>query len=204
MGDRTVGKFILIAFGFLGLCFYELSGGADFDGEALRLSRIEAGPIENGLPKIADAPEIKEDTPAESVVAELIIPEKEEVVLASPQDQDIVADQSDDAEVTQAAFAPLTVDEPASSIILPSLIVPSETAVPAVEPTVELDQDIRVVAGNRVNVRGGPGTDFDVVGSLTRGSEVLVLEENGDGWVEMQSVDGTTIGWMADFLLEKG
>ena len=55
-----------------------------------------------------------------------------------------------------------------------------------------------------MNVRGGPGTHFDVVGKLTRGAEVEVLAENGDGWVEMRSIDGATLGWMADFLLNKG
>ena len=54
-----------------------------------------------------------------------------------------------------------------------------------------------------MNVRGGPGTNFDVVGKLTRGTEVEVLAENVDGWVEMRSVDGATLGWMADFLLNE-
>ena len=64
--------------------------------------------------------------------------------------------------------------------------------------------DIRVVSGNRVNVRGGPGTGFDVVNRLVRGEEVEIIEDNGDGWVKMRPVSGGKEGWMADFLLASG
>ena len=46
------------------MAFYELSGGAHFDSDALRSPRVEAGTIKQGLPKITDvgvtdeAPEI--------------------------------------------------------------------------------------------------------------------------------------------------
>jgi hypothetical protein len=48
-------EFVAIAFRFLGLAFYERSGGSDFDGEALRLSRVKVRPVKQGLAKIADA-----------------------------------------------------------------------------------------------------------------------------------------------------
>ncbi len=51
------------------------------------------------------------------------------------------------------------------------------------------DQNLHVVVGNLVNVRGGPGTNFAVVGKLIRGTEVEVLDEYGDGWVEWRAVD---------------
>jgi uncharacterized protein YgiM (DUF1202 family) len=79
----------------------------------------------------------------------------------------------------------------------PETIAMSQETLPA------YDQNLYVVVGNLVNVLGGPGTNFDVVGKLTRGTEVEVLAENGDGWVEMRSVDGATLGWMADFLLNE-
>ena len=62
-------------------------------------------------------------------------------------------------------------------------------------------QDVRIVSGDRTNVRGGLSTDYKVVGRLTRGVEVEVLDDNGDGWIEMRSLDGVTFGWMAEFLL---
>lgn len=46
---------------------------------------------------------------------------------------------------------------------------------------------------------------FEVITSSSaqdvRGVEVEVLDDNGDGWIEMRSLDGVTFGWMAEFLL---
>lgn len=61
--------------------------------------------------------------------------------------------------------------------------------------------DIREVTGNRVNLRGGPGTDYNVVDKLVRGARVEVLDDIGDGWVKLQVEETGRIGWMADFLL---
>ena len=55
----------------------------------------------------------------------------------------------------------------------------------------------RVVTGSRVNMRRGPGTDHDVVGSLLRGAEVEVLDENETGWVKLRTLEGSNIGWMS-------
>lgn len=68
LGDHVVGKFIIIVFGFLGFSFYELSGGSDFDGEALRLSRVDAAPAQQGLPKINVTKSIIVDTQTDSAV----------------------------------------------------------------------------------------------------------------------------------------
>ena len=63
---------------------------------------------------------------------------------------------------------------------------------------------MRSVTGRSVNVRGGPGTDFSVVSRMTRGDQVEVLQDPGNGWVQMRPVGGGTTGWMADFLLSNG
>ena len=168
-------KFILISFGLLGFAFYELSGGNDFDGEALRLSRVDAAPVgEQAVPTLlAQAPQV--NTP------------------------EVTRDSVD--------LISLEIEPAAAQIIQASLVVEQDTA-PVVLPSI-VDQlpaasyDIRSVTSNRVNVRGGPSTSFDVVGKLVRGAEVEVLTDTGNGWVEMQSLDGSTIGWMADFLLSK-
>lgn len=187
-----MGKFIIIAFGFLGFSFYELSGGSDFDGEALRLSRVDTSSIQKGLPKITVAKSMMADTPTDLAVTHAAF---------SMVSTDELAAQP---EITQTSFAPTQDEDPASAIVLPSLIASSGSAVTFQAPLTTNDQDLRLVTGNLVNVRGGPGTHFDVVGKLTRGAEVEVLAENGDGWVEMRSIDGATLGWMADFLLNKG
>ncbi|MEO0381512.1 MAG: SH3 domain-containing protein, partial [Pseudomonadota bacterium] len=38
-------RFILVSFAFLAFAFYEMSGGADFDAEALRQSRVDSPPV---------------------------------------------------------------------------------------------------------------------------------------------------------------
>ncbi|MEM6941726.1 MAG: SH3 domain-containing protein [Pseudomonadota bacterium] len=110
-----------------------------------------------------------------------------------------------EAPVQTAGTSTSSVDTPA---ILPSLIAPPQAPVaapaPAPAPAPQPSADIRTVSGTGVNVRGGPGTDFGVVGRLTRGDEIRVLEDNGAGWVRFETPDGATAGWLADFLLTSG
>jgi hypothetical protein len=190
-------KFIAIAFGFLGLAFYELSGGSDFDGEALRLSRVEVGPVKQGLPKIADAAKDIGSDDAEFEVSRAtvnLVSEEKSKIIASV----LTLAQPEKIEATPASLVVDVVEEPLGELILPSLIVEPE-AFEVITSTSA--QDVRIVSGDRVNVRGGPSTNYEVVGRLTRGVEVEVLDDNGDGWIEMRSLDGVTFGWMADFLL---
>jgi len=88
--------------------------------------------------------------------------------------------------------------------IIPSLIDPSDTGAVVTQTTYSNNNtgtDLRTVRGNRVNVRGGPGTDYEVVIRLGRGDAVEILQDNGDGWVKMRPLEGGPEGWMADFLL---
>lgn len=64
-----------------------------------------------------------------------------------------------------------------------------------------LDGDIRRVTGNSVNMRSGPGTDYQRVGKLTKGAQIAVLEEPGNGWVMLEVVETGEVGWMADWLI---
>ena len=190
-------KFIAIAFGFLGLAFYELSGGSDFDGEALRLSRVEVGTVKQGLPKIADAAKDIGSDDAEFEVSRAalnLVSEEKSKIIASV----VTLAQPEKIEATPASLVVDVVEEPLGELILPSLIVEPEAFEVITSTSI---QDVRIVSGDRVNVRSGPSTDYEVVGRLTRGVEVEVLDDNGDGWIEMRSLDGVTFGWMAEFLL---
>ncbi|NEK23013.1 SH3 domain-containing protein [Sulfitobacter sp. JBTF-M27] len=210
-------KFILLSFGFLAFAFYEMSGGAGFDPEAIKMARIDALEAQESVisetaaksapvivakaPKVfvdTDPPETnavtrvalnltsiddlpQADTPRSSDVSESVQP----VTVAVPQNVGTVTSSAD------------------TPPIIPSLIAPSDGMTTTTE-VVTSYEDIRTVSGNRVNVRGGPGTDFGVVARLVRGDEVKVLEDNGDGWVRFETVNGGTGGWMADFLLIDG
>lgn len=205
-------KFILVAFGFLGFAFYELSGGAEFDGEALRLSRVDSSVIKQGLPKVLVADTVfapnSDEKPSQDdldVTQAAFNPVSTEKLTSAKTAATSLA--TDQVEVTQASLVVDQDDTQTSSIIFPSLIAQSVNSVVSQEALIASNQpilNIRSVTSNRVNVRGGPSTDFDIVGKLTRGAEVEILSDQGNGWVEMQSLDGTTIGWMADFLLTEG
>lgn len=66
-------------------------------------------------------------------------------------------------------------------------------------PDVEIA--VHVVSGNRVNLRDGPSTTFAVVTQLSEGVEVEVLDDLGDGWVNLRVLDSDTTGWMSDDFL---
>ncbi|WP_339639393.1 SH3 domain-containing protein [uncultured Sulfitobacter sp.] len=100
--------------------------------------------------------------------------------------------------VEKAAYSTTSANAP---VVIQSLINATDNGTTYVSTT---QADIRKVNGTRVNVRGGPGTNFGVVGKLGKGDAVEVVEDNGAGWVRFRSVDGTASGWMADFLLNNG
>ena len=113
-----------------------------------------------------------------------------------------------DPESGVAVNAGLTLTSADTPAIIPSLIDPNDTGAATVQTAAlqndTVNTDIRIVSGNRVNVRGGPGTDFGIVGKLVRGDSVEIIEDNGDGWVRMRSVNSEAQGWLADFLLTSG
>ncbi|MBU2992635.1 SH3 domain-containing protein [Octadecabacter sp. 1_MG-2023] len=71
----------------------------------------------------------------------------------------------------------------------------------AAAPVVAPKLDIREVMGSRVNMRMGPGTDFEVITTLNPGTELEVLNVNADGWANVATVDRGIEGWMAARLL---
>ena len=78
-------------------------------------------------------------------------------------------------------------------------VVADVVDVAIVEP--EIIADLRDVTAARVNMRNGPGQNFDVIAKLTNGQQVEILQDPGDGWVKLRVGDTGREGWMADFLL---
>jgi hypothetical protein len=70
------------------------------------------------------------------------------------------------------------------------------------EPVAQDVVDRRTVTGTRVNLRGGPATSFEVVTQLLQGVEVEVLDDTGDGWVRLRTVDDEFVGWMSEDFLQ--
>ncbi|WP_299048000.1 SH3 domain-containing protein [uncultured Tateyamaria sp.] len=204
-----MARFIIVTFGFLAFAFYEMSGGADFDAEATRLSRIDAPAV------------VEEDTLAPVAVAEVApaLPENVTRVSLNLNSVNDVLRPQRNVPTTAARSRPtppeatetaLAEEEP--TVILPSLILdaavitPVDFNAPDTQDAVagETGRDVRAVSARSVNVRGGPGTDYSVVNRLTRGAEVEVLQDPGNGWVKLRPLDGGSIGWMADYLLSEG
>ena len=63
--------------------------------------------------------------------------------------------------------------------------------------------DIREIRASRVNMRQGPGTIYPVTARLLAGDEVLIVEDNGTGWLQLRTRIGNKIGWVAASLVSK-
>lgn len=200
-------RFILVTFGFLGWVFYEASGGADYaprpgyaQATPVLLENTEEAPVENAVTRNA----VMDNTSVALV--------SETDGLAGDADVDATAQSALEAAVLAAVMTP-EVPAKVEVVVTNEPIVQEQRvrvtlAVAEDEPvkTEALETapvDLRAVSGNRVNLREGPGRDFSVVSRLKKGTTVMVLEDPGQGWVQLQVVPGGSVGWMADWLLTK-
>ncbi len=207
-----MGKFILMTFGFLGWAFYEMSDGPDFQPASVRMAA--ATPAVEAVAPVKAKPTAPVSKTAKIVPVDTTPPGFENTA----QDQQVsrvslnLTTVRNAAKITNASlvnavsYVPVNAGSTSSTAgtpaIIPSLIVPGDSGAAAVDSS--SFGDVRSVSGNRVNVRGGPGTDYGVVTKLERGDSVEILADNGDGWVKMRPLDGGPEGWMADFLLTNG
>ncbi|MEP1200118.1 SH3 domain-containing protein [Tateyamaria sp.] len=217
-------RFILISFAFLGFVFYEMSGGGEFDSEELRLSRVETPPVvETSNPETTQTAQAPLQDPEDVTRVSLSLTSVNDVLRPTnlrTQRAKVIAN-ADEVEQTGQVLS-----EAAPAVILPSLIMdqsavttvtfgqdandqqivavsaPAASAAPAAPEASPFD--VRSVTGDSVNVRGGPGTDFSVVTRMVRGDKVEILQDPGQGWVQLRLVGGGPVGWMADFLLSDG
>lgn len=190
LGAFMVRLFVL-TFAFLGWAWYEMSGGSEFE------------PGENGIALLArvEVEDLPAAQPQTDVVAEAAPVAVPEVTRSTNSGVEL-------AKVSAASFPQQTrvvtvVPHPGKVGAATNAVVKGETiakpVVAASQPVV--DVDYRTVTGNRVNLRAGPSTSYDVVTKLRRGDDVEVLQDPGTGWVKLRSFEGNDIGWMsADFL----
>ncbi|WP_295512835.1 SH3 domain-containing protein [uncultured Sulfitobacter sp.] len=214
-------RFILLTFGFLGWAFYEMSGGADF--EPASAQRAAASPAPQSIetaeptPKVASlAPQAVEQKLAKIVPVDttppgfegaetIAVAKTEEVsrVSVSLTTVENAVIQAEAPLVNDVSLVPVNAGSLISSqdtpAIIPSLITPDDTGAATINASGS--GDLRSVAGNSVNVRGGPGTEYGIVSRLTRGETVEIISDDGSGWVQMRPLNGGPEGWMADFLL---
>lgn len=168
-------RLILITFACLGWAWFELSGGMDFV------------PGETGVRVLATY-----EPPAQTETRSLVA-------------------RADTSAADLSSVAPAKIETASAVHNRPALTTDTEKAVTLTvaglseaEPRafeVAAAVDYRAVSGSRVNLRGGPGTSFDVITQLRRGNEVEVLVDDGDGWVKLRALDGNHVGWMSDSFL---
>ena len=98
---------------------------------------------------------------------------------------------------------------PAQTVMKPPVVaapVVAEVAAPVAEPLPEPQVDggrLLTVSARAANVRMGPGTTFDVVGSLTQGEQVLVVDDETpiEGWSRVRLEGDGVEGYVATRLL---
>ena len=204
-------RFILLTFGFMGWAFYEMSGGADFEPASVRMARLN--PVDESQAIAKAEPQPVTPTPAAQSKIPFVDtdpPQNNTVTRVSlnlTSFQDVLS-ETDPTEPTAEIEPQDDIGVPVNVIlssadtpaIIPSLIAPNDGTVTSLSTS----GDVRTVSASRVNVRSGPGTDYGVVTKLTRGDAVEILQDNGDGWVKMRTLDGGPEGWVADFLLVGG
>ncbi|MEM9969345.1 MAG: SH3 domain-containing protein [Pseudomonadota bacterium] len=195
-----MNKFIFVSFAFLALAFYELSGGADFVAperpvQTVKLQTDPAMTEREG----SSAPTAE----TASVTPKIRTTSPDQTDLATTPRIETRADIPSPDRAAQASVEAAQLDTP----VLPSLIPrPDDFEPPTVNnvPVAVVDEiDRRVVSGQRINVREGPGTSYAVISGLARGDTVEVIEDSGGGWVKLRLQDGVSEGWVAAFLLSE-
>ena len=188
-----MNKFVLIAFAFMGFAFYELSGGSDFV------------PGNNSLTVFAPAPPV---VAASVVDRPAVVARADTTSVDTQQVEPVSAPVAEAVDVEQPAARPdilqgvalASVAAPVEPMPIPEPAVEA-VAEPEPEPAPVVEPDLRFVDGDRVNLRGGPGTDYAVVGKLLRDDMVEVLKDEGNGWLHLRVSATGDEGWMADWLL---
>jgi hypothetical protein len=115
-------------------------------------------------------------------------------------------------DVKLANFAPATLQRPVPntgrSAPIAGAFVKMQAAPPIIQDPPSLDPTpapealtVMYVSSTAVNVRGGPSTDYGVVGRLTRDEAVTVVTPATNGWVQIR-IEGDGIdGYIAARLL---
>lgn len=205
-------RFVVLSCVFLGWAFYEVSGGADF------------APSRNVAPvtETAKAP-ASDVAKAKSVETSTETRRRNPAPLASPEPAPklpaTLLQQSGAHATVVPAHLPvrslLSEPEPIRKPTLMDDLVEAEIARMPVEGEVSVggsigitsslaaltSADVRVIRGNRANMRAGPGKRYGVVSTLSRGQRVEVTEYSNRGWVHLRVIDSGQTGWMAEFLL---
>ncbi len=183
----------------------------------LERGRIDSALLLEGWESLAKSLEIAEQTPSADIPFELqaraaqvdaalntVLQQAEQTGIASPDEiRDLTANLPA-VDVNTAASLAAPTATPMSS-------PQAETSTPLSSPipatgliAVDIPYTATVVATRSVNVRSGPGTNFDIIAVIQPGSLVEVIGQNDDeSWLYAR-LDDDRAGWIAAFLLRRG
>lgn len=207
-----MNKYIFLSFGFLAWAAYEYSGGTDFKPTNIR----NVANVTNGVSRASNSLLDSFQNASATSRPDLTI-------LANSQDasEDFVVSFLNDPTTAVNSIVKLPVvtnaDPSRRQGNTPAILQPIEATAQGIlsdmtnaannvlsnEEAQQTLADIRTVAGNKVNLRNGPGTDFGVLSQLPHGAEVQVLQDPNNGWVKLRLVDENRIGWVAASLLTR-
>jgi hypothetical protein len=89
----------------------------------------------------------------------------------------------------------------------PTAVAVESTATPVPEePTatpVPVEEPVTITLLQNMNVRGGPGTNYPVIGSGSTGESTKVLGRNSDGtWLQVEYSSADGLGWIYEPLVQ--
>ncbi|MFD0981566.1 SH3 domain-containing protein [Tropicimonas aquimaris] len=211
-----LGRYVTGTLLVLGVAMLMAPPAPEADVEDVQVTRSETSPTALNAPKRVDLAKASDAAPVAVATADAA------PVAASSEDADAVhaailealsLDQSEDAPgAEQASVEPASLadtDEPDGEPVglMAGLGDPGFLAVPTENVRDAEAQSAGssrfLVTGNRVNVRSGPSTAFDIVGSVVAGDAVELVAFAGDGWAQIRLPDGPE-GYMSrNFLQEE-
>jgi len=162
-----MGKLMITTFLGLGLVFYEMSGGADFEPQSWD-DVVIADATADSAP--AAQPQVTRGQTA-SLIA-VSAPAIEETTL-----EPTLAVATAPAAVIAAPEVVAPAAEPVAEVVVAEETIETQIVEEVLTAAVETPAaDMRYVAGSRVNMRTGPSTNYGVLDTLTRGTEAEVIE----------------------------
>jgi hypothetical protein len=186
----------------MGWGYYELSGGAGFVPETRpdTATAVAQAPADGADPGTAVVPAVvpADSDPLDGVT---VVTRADTLALDSLPDANSIADPAA-APDSIAIDADSVADALSQALGEPVLNTGEPEPLPQEEQTASAPPaaaNLREVTGDSVNLRDGPGTNFNVVDRLSRGTVISVLDSGPGGWVYVE-INGLT-GWMSsDFL----
>ena len=215
-------RFVMLSFVFLGWTFWELSGGSEFEPRGVREAKPEkvtsvARPDPKPIVEVSAATLVAKPAVTEASFKAAQKPEPAAETVEDELTSEQKLAQLARIRATLGGGLSLFPGDSGKTLTLASLEqgAASFKTVAAPEPEADLPQaepepaytppepDLREVAGTRVNMRDGPGTNYPVITRLNIGHKVEVLDESGDGWLRLRVLPEQHVGWIASSLISK-